>query len=170
MLNREQLLNFSEKYGTPLFVYDADLVRERYRDLFRFIPYPKLEIHYALKANYQIGILEALRDEGCGIDAVSPAEVELALRLGFKKESIIYTANNMTDAEFERVFGSGVIMNVGSLSRLGKMAKAHPGARVCLRFNPDVVDGDSTILDETIKEKIMQNKNDYVIKPTNKDE
>ena len=143
MLNREQLLNFSEKYGTPLFVYDADLVRERYRDLFRFIPYPKLEIHYALKANYQIGILEALRDEGCGIDAVSPAEVELALRLGFKKESIIYTATNMTDAEFERVFGSGVIMNVGSLSRLGKLAKKHPGARLCLRFNPDVVDGDS---------------------------
>ena len=143
MLNREQLLDFSEKYGTPLFVYDADLVRERYRDLFRFIPYPKLEIHYALKANYQIGILEALRDEGCGIDAVSPAEVELALRLGFRKESIIYTANNMTDAEFERVFGSGVIMNVGSLSRLGKLAKKHPGARICLRFNPDVVDGDS---------------------------
>ena len=143
MLEREQLLKFSGQYGTPLFVYDATLVRERYRDLFRFIPYPKLEIHYAIKANYQIGILEALRDEGCGIDAVSPAEVELALRLGFARESIIYTANNMTDAEFERVFRTGVTMNVGSLSRLGKLAKRHPGARICLRFNPDVVDGDN---------------------------
>ena len=143
MLTKEQLLKFSTQYGTPLFVYDADLVRERYRDLFRFIPYPQLEIHYALKANYQIGILEALRDEGCGIDAVSPAEVELALRLGFAKDRIIYTANNMTDAEFERVFRTGVVMNVDSLSRLGKLAKKHPGARVCLRFNPDVVDGDS---------------------------
>ena len=55
MLNGEQLLKFARRYGTPLFVYDADLVRERYRDLYRFIPYPKLEIHYALKANYQIG-------------------------------------------------------------------------------------------------------------------
>ena len=123
MLDHKQLLKYAQTYGTPLFVYDADLVRERYRDLFRFIPYPKLEIHYALKANYQIGILEALRDEGCGIDAVSPAEVELALKLGFAKESIIYTANNMTDAEFERVYRSGVTINVGSLSRLGKLAR-----------------------------------------------
>ena len=143
MLDHKQLLKYAQTYGTPLFVYDADLVRERYRDLFRFIPYPKLEIHYALKANYQIGILEALRDEGCGIDAVSPAEVELALKLGFAKESVIYTANNMTDAEFERVFRSGVTINVGSLSRLDKLAARHPGARICLRFNPDVVDGDS---------------------------
>ena len=143
MLERNFLLNLAREYGTPLFVYDADLVRERYRDLYRFIPYPKLEIHYALKANYQIGILEALRDEGCGIDAVSPAEVELALKLGFKKESVIYTANNMTDAEFEKVCSTGVTINLGSLSRLGKLAKTHPGSRVCLRFNPDVCDGDS---------------------------
>jgi len=143
MLKKEQLLELAREYGTPLFVYDSDLVRERFRDLYRFIPYPKLEIHYALKANYQIGILEALREEGCGIDAVSPAEVELALRTGFSKESIIYTANNMTDAEFEKVYATGVTMNLGSLSRLGKLAKSHPGSRICLRFNPDVRDGDS---------------------------
>ena len=136
-------LKLAREYGTPLFVYDADLVRERYRDLYRFIPYPGLEVHYAMKANYQVGILDTLRDEGCGIDAVSPAEVEMALRLGFKKESIIYTANNMTDAEFERVLAAGVTVNIGSLSRLGKLAKTHPGTRICLRFNPDVCDGDS---------------------------
>ena len=143
MLDHKQLLKYAQTYGTPLFVYDADLVRERYRDLFGFIPYPKLEIHYALKANYKIGILEALRDEGCGIDAVSPAEVELALKLGFAKESVIYTANHMTDAEFEKVYATGVTINLGSLSRLGKLAKSHPGSSVCLRFNPDVCDGDS---------------------------
>ncbi len=143
MLEEKQLLELARRYGTPLFVYDADLVRERYRDLFRFIPYGKLEIHYAMKANYQPELLRVLKSEGAGIDAVSPAEVELALRLGFPRESIIYTANNMTDAEFERVFSTGVTINVGSLSRLGKLAKTHPGCRVCLRFNPDVCDGDS---------------------------
>ena len=142
-MENSQLLELAREYGTPLFVYDADLVRERYRDLYRFIPYPGLEVHYAMKANYQPGILKTLRDEGCGIDAVSPAEVEMALRLGFKKESIIYTANNMTDAEFERVLATGVTVNIGSLSRLGKLAKSHPGTRICLRFNPDVCDGDS---------------------------
>ena len=142
-MDNELYLKLAREYGTPLFVYDADLVRERYRDLYRFIPYPGLEVHYAMKANYQPGILKTLRDEGCGIDAVSPAEVEMALKLGFGRESVIYTANNMTDAEFERVLATGVTINIGSLSRLGKLAKSHPGTEICLRFNPDVCDGDS---------------------------
>ncbi len=142
-MNNAQLLELAKRYGTPLFVYDGDTVRARYRDLFRFIPYPGLRVHYALKANYNPAILALLRDEGAGIDAVSPAEVAYALRLGFPPDRIIYTANNMTDAEFERVFKTGVVMNLGSLSRLKKVAVQHPGATLCLRFNPDVCDGDS---------------------------
>lgn len=143
MLNREFLLSAAKKYGTPLFVYDGDLVLERYHDLFRFLPDPALRIHYALKANFNAGILHILRDAGSGIDAVSPGEVQYALRLGFAPEKIIYTANNMTDAEFDKVQKLGVLMNIGSLSRLAKVAKNYPGTRLCLRFNPDVCDGDS---------------------------
>ncbi|MBQ7208479.1 MAG: diaminopimelate decarboxylase [Lentisphaeria bacterium] len=143
MLSDSFLLQLADQYGTPLFVYDGDLVKERYSELYDFIPCDKLQIHYALKANYSIGLLKILRDAGAGIDAVSPAEVELALRLGFAMDKIIYTANNMTDAEFESVCATGVVMNIGSLSRLRKIAKKHPGMRLCLRFNPDVCDGDS---------------------------
>ncbi len=143
MLDRDFLLSAAQKYGTPLFVYDGDMILERYRDLFRFMPTSALRIQYALKANFNAGILALLRDAGSGIDAVSPGEVEYALRLGFSPERIIYTANNMTDAEFDRVNKTGVVMNIGSLSRLGKVARDYPGSRICLRFNPDVCDGDS---------------------------
>ena len=51
MLDGKKLLELARRYGTPLFVYDADLARERCRDLYRFIPYDGLEIHYAMKAN-----------------------------------------------------------------------------------------------------------------------
>ena len=64
MLDREFLLRLAGTYGTPLFVYDGDMVLERYRDLFRFIRYPGLRIHYALKANYNVGLLKMLRDAG----------------------------------------------------------------------------------------------------------
>ena len=64
MLDRELLLRLAGTYGTPLFVYDGDMVLERYRDLFRFIRYPGLRIHYALKANYNVGLLKMLRDAG----------------------------------------------------------------------------------------------------------
>ncbi len=143
MLNQELLLRLAAQYGTPLFVYDGDMVVERYRDLFRFIPYPKLRIHYALKANYNPTLLRLLKEAGAGLDTVSPGEVAFALKLGFPKERIIYTANNMTDEEFDSVMHTGVVMNIGSLSRLRKVAERHPGATLCLRFNPDVCDGDS---------------------------
>ena len=145
MISEAKLVSLAREYGTPLFVYDGALMVERYRDLFRFIPSEALRVHYALKANYNPALLTLLRDAGAGIDAVSPGEVALALALGFEKERIIYTANNMTDAEFDRVMQSGVTVNIGSLSRLKKCAVSHPGSRICLRFNPDVCDGDNAM-------------------------
>ncbi|MBR7155340.1 MAG: diaminopimelate decarboxylase, partial [Lentisphaeria bacterium] len=143
MLQPQELLKFAASYGTPLFVYDADVMLSRYHDLHKFIKTPTLQVHYALKANYNPALLTLLRDAGCGIDAVSPAEVLLALQLGFAKEKIVYTANNMTDDEFDLVMATGVIINIGSLSRLRKTAAKYPGSKLCLRFNPDVCDGDN---------------------------
>lgn len=143
MLNPDLLLSLAKEYDTPLYVYDGDMVAARYRDLFRFIPYAGLKVCCAMKANYNPGLLTLLRDAGAGLDTVSPGEVVMALKLGFPKERIIYTANNMTDEEFEQVLATGVVMNIGSLSRLKKIAETHPGLSLCLRFNPDVCDGDN---------------------------
>lgn len=143
MLERNFLLQLAEEYGTPLYVYDGDEVVRRYQDLYRFIAWPKLKIHYAMKANYNPGILRLLKQVGAGIDAVSPGDVLMALRVGFAKERIIYTANNMTDAEVAQVRDLGVLMNIDSISRLRKFGREYPGSEVCLRFNPDVCDGDN---------------------------
>ena len=145
MLSDFTLLEYSAKYGTPLFVYDGDMVLEKYYDLFKFIPHPRLKVHYALKANYNPGIMKLLLEAGANIDAVSPGEVEYALRLGFPADRIIYTANNMTDEEFDQVMRHDVLINIGSLSRLKKMAAKYPNSKVCLRFNPDVTDGDNVM-------------------------
>ena len=145
MITNDKFVELARTYGTPLFVYDGDLMLERYRELFSFIPCRRLHIHYALKANYNPALLTLLRDAGSGIDAVSPGEVALALALGFSPDRIIYTANNMTDAEFDRVMKTGVTVNIGSLSRLKKCADKYPGSRICLRFNPDVCDGDNAM-------------------------
>ncbi len=143
MLDPEILLNCAKNYGTPLFVYDGDMVVERVKDLHRFIPCKTLKVHYAMKANYNVALLKMLKVAKAGIDAVSPGEVLLALKVGFAPKDIIYTANNMTDAEVALVKQTGVLMNIGELSRLEKFGKAYPGSEVCLRFNPDVCDGDS---------------------------
>lgn len=143
MVKPEQMLELARIHGTPLYVYDADAVVERYRELYEFIPWPRLRIHYALKANYNVALLRELHAAGAGLDTVSPAEVRLALALGYRPEDLIFTANNLTDAEVAEVQSLGVLFNIGSLSRLEKYGRDYPGSRVCIRFNPDVVDGDS---------------------------
>lgn len=142
-ISRNQMLELALKFGTPLYVYDGDEIINHYRELYDFIDYGKLQICYAMKANYNFSILKMLNSVGAAVDAVSPGDVHMALRAGFPVDKIIYTANNMTDAEIDEVKATGVLMNIGSLSRLEKFSRKYPGGEICLRFNPDVMDGDS---------------------------
>lgn len=142
MISEEKLIELGKKYGTPLFVYDADLILQRFKELHKFISYPKLRIYYAMKANYSTAILNLLKENGAFIDAVSPAEILLCLKLGFKKEQLLFTANNLTEFEMFEVKKTGVLFNIDSLSRLEKFGKAFPKSEICLRFNPDVVAGE----------------------------
>lgn len=131
-----------KKYGTPSYIYDGNLIRQRAEELRQVIPWPRLQIFYAMKANNNPHILSLLREEGVNIDAVSEGEVRLALKCGFPRERILFTANHIGDDEMERVADLDVLFNIGSLSRLEKYGRYRPGSRVCIRFNPDVVAGE----------------------------
>ncbi|MDD9301548.1 MAG: diaminopimelate decarboxylase [Desulfobacter sp.] len=135
------LIAIAQQYNTPAYVYDLDRIKTQYAEFKAAFDWPKLKICYAMKANFNKDIIGCLAALGSGIDAVSPGDLYMAQSCGIKINNIIYTANNITDAEMNEVADTGVLMNIGSLSRLEKYAKAFPNTRVCLRINPDVVDG-----------------------------
>jgi len=136
------LLELAGKFDTPLYVYDGNLILKRYDELHQFIKWPKLKIFYSMKANYNVAILRLLNERGAYLDTVSPAEVYLALKIGYPKQRILFTANNLTDEEMAEVQKIGGLFTIGSLSRLRKYGEAYPGTKICLRFNPDVVAGE----------------------------
>ncbi len=126
------------EFGTPLYVYEEAVIRRQcalFKESFAAAP---LDIHYALKANYNPAILTVLLEEGLGIDAVSPFEVRLCLELGFAPGQIIFTGNNTTEAELAFCLERGVPVNVGSLAELDCYGRLNPGGAVALRLNPDV--------------------------------
>lgn len=141
MCSDDTLAGIADEFGTPTYVYDLDMIRSQYQSFQAAFPWNDFRTCYAMKANYNPDILKTLNAMGASIDAVSPGDLHLARACGFEIDRIIYTANNMTDVEMHEVADMGVLMNIGSLSRLEKYARACPGSRVCLRFNPDVVDG-----------------------------
>lgn len=94
-----------------------------------------------MKANSHPAILEIIRSEGFGIDAVSPGELYLAQKVGFSPEEILYTANNITDEEMHLTQKAGVLLNVGELSRLERFGQSYPGGDICIRLNPQIGSG-----------------------------
>jgi len=129
------------EYGSPCYVYDLDRVRERARALRAAIAYPDFVPLYALKANPCPAVVRVLVEEGYGIDAVSPGELAMARRLGVAPERILYTENNMTDAEMAGAVEARVLVNCGSLERLRRLGAAGV-AEAAVRFNPDVGGGE----------------------------
>lgn len=132
--------------ATPAYIYDLGKVEEKYAALKNCTNYRPHKILYALKACFNPHVVKCLLELGAGIDAVSPSEVEYALKLGFDPKNIIFTANNMTDAEMEHIHNQGVVFNIGSLSRLEKYCARYSGNTICIRINTKVSAGDSELV------------------------
>ena len=134
----DALLEATERFGTPTYVYAERTIRRQCAQLRQHLDGLPAKLLYAMKANTSPAVLRIIRDEGFGLDAVSPAELALALRLGFAPGDILFSANNMTEEEMDAAHESGVLLNIGELSRLEAYGRAYPGADVCVRLNPKI--------------------------------
>ncbi|MEQ1912875.1 MAG: diaminopimelate decarboxylase, partial [Vicinamibacterales bacterium] len=129
--------------GTPLYVYSAELIRQRYRALDEaFAGYPHA-LHYALKANSNLAIGRLLSSLGSAADANSVWEIEVAQRMGFSPQQIVFTGVGKSPAELERAVSLGLkainVESAGELSRIEAIATRNGRpARVAVRINPDI--------------------------------
>ena len=131
------------RVGTPAYVYDAGTIRAAYRELDDALARWPHGLHYALKANSSLSIARLLRELGCGADANSGGEIEVALRAGFLPSQIVFTGVGKTLAELERAISLSVgVINAesaGELQRIASIAQMQQTtARVALRVNPDI--------------------------------
>jgi len=133
-------LTLVKEYGTPLYVYDLEIIRKQYEALTRSIP-PKVKIHYAIKANPNPSVCSFLHSLGAGAEVASSGELYIALKTGFEGKNIVYNGPGKTDEDIQYAIENGVhIINVESqdeLHRLNTIAKQeHRAVKVCVRINP----------------------------------
>ena len=83
------LLNIAEEFGTPVYVYDAQKIRDQYKLLTSAFSDVNVKIRYACKALTNQNILRLLKGLGSGLDTVSIEEVELGIKAGYQPEEII---------------------------------------------------------------------------------
>ncbi|HVR42606.1 MAG TPA: diaminopimelate decarboxylase [Thermoanaerobaculia bacterium] len=127
-----------EEFGSPLYVYDAAVIRrqiERIRSAFASLP---LRPFYAAKANSNLAILGMIREAGFGCDAVSPGEVFLARRAGFPPDRIWFTCSNVSDDDLLALKDPSIVVNVNSMSEIDRVLRLDLTNPIALRVNPDV--------------------------------
>ncbi|HEX2123329.1 MAG TPA: diaminopimelate decarboxylase [Thermoanaerobaculia bacterium] len=131
-------LDLAERFGTPLYVYDAAAIRAqiaKVRAAFSGLPF---RMFYAMKANGNLSILRMMREAGLGCDSVSPGEIHLALRAGFDPESIWFTCSNVSDEDLRTIPDPRIVVNVNSMSEIDRCLALDLRNPIALRVNPDV--------------------------------
>ena len=134
----------AKRFGTPLYVYSAAMIRERYRvfdDAFRKIPHT---VCYSVKANSNLSILRMLAKLGSGFDIVSGGELERVLAVEKKaSENVVFSGVGKQADEIDRALRAGILLfNVESASELELLAARAAHLRrtpnFAIRINPDV--------------------------------
>jgi diaminopimelate decarboxylase len=140
-----QLRTLATQHGTPLWVYDAQTIRQRIADLQRFDT-----VRFAQKANSNLHLLRLMREQGVVVDAVSRGEIQRALAAGFTAapnaqgaSGIVFTADLLDHATLDTVVAHQIPVNAGSIDMLGQLGQRSPGHRVWLRINPGFGHGHS---------------------------
>ncbi len=137
-------LNDLKKFGTPLYVYDYDILNDRCKKLKLFkeilekdMPF-KVNIYYSPKANNNPAILKIVKNNNFYVDAMSPFELFLNKKSGFKSEEILYVCNNIDQTEMKLVHDSNILICLDSILQVETWGKLFPNTNIMVRINPGV--------------------------------
>ena len=141
-LSPEQLQDIARQFGTPVYVYHAERIKEQYDKLLIAFEGVDTKFFYAAKALTNVNVLKYILSIGCNIDCSSINEVKLAVKAGFETQNILYTSNNIAFEEIEEAKSIGVHINIDSTSNLKKFGKKfghdYP---VGVRLRPNIMAG-----------------------------
>jgi diaminopimelate decarboxylase len=139
------LAEIAAAVGTPVYVYSASAIEERFARFRAAVPQGSL-VAYAVKANPNLGVIATLARAGAGADVVSGGELLRATTGGVSPERIVFSGVGKTAAEIEAALKAGIFqLNAESEPELAMISAAATrlgvDAPVALRINPEVAAG-----------------------------
>ncbi|MBD2676654.1 MULTISPECIES: decarboxylase [Nostoc] len=117
--SEEQAQELISNYGSPLYVYDGDRLRQTIEYITGAVSYPHTQFCFASVTNGNIALLKIFRSAGWGLHANTPGDIFLGLQAGFHPSEIVYSGSNLNRAEMIQVLNWGVTtLNLDSLDQL----------------------------------------------------
>ena len=141
-MENNQLQKLAQKYGTPLYVYDADKMASQYERLTNAFSGVNLKLKYAVKALSNISVLKWMKKLGAGLDVVSIQEAYLGVQAGFQPQEILYTPNCVSIEEITEAVEMGLMINIDNISILEQFGHRYKNTvPCCVRLNPHIMAG-----------------------------
>ncbi|QEN05371.1 diaminopimelate decarboxylase [Thiospirochaeta perfilievii] len=127
--------------GTPLFIYDAETIKDKYNYLRDNLP-SQVDIFYAMKANSNIAIIKLLTSLGAGIEVASEGELYACKKAGVNPRNIVFGGPSKTDSDIETAIDMGIYAlnaeSLGEIRRINRIATTKGVVMdVELRINPE---------------------------------
>ena len=133
--NPEELV---QKYGTPLYVYNEEIIRKHMKAVANVITKYPFRANYSMKANSNLTILKMALEEGVNADAMSVGEMMLLLKAGFPSDRIFFVPNNVSEEELQFAIDHDIMTSLDSLEQLELFGTLNPGGKCAVRINPGV--------------------------------
>ena len=115
--------DLASRFGTPLYVYDLDVITRQVEALRGVLP-ASFDLAYAVKANPSLGVVAHLAGLGLGADVASGGELETVLRAGIPADRVVFTGPGKRDDELARAVEVGVrVVTVESPRELGRLER-----------------------------------------------
>jgi diaminopimelate decarboxylase len=134
------LRSLAEKVGTPYWLYDARVLRQRIKDIQYITDTEGMQARFAMKACPATKVLREMKEAGIWIDAVSGNEILRAIHAGHATGSqppvILYTSDVFRDNALSVVLEHGILPNIGSPGMIQDLAKAGYRGSISIRVNP----------------------------------
>ncbi len=137
------LTDIAEQFGTPTYVYSRQALTDAYRAYEAALAGRRATICYAVKANSNLGILDAFARLGAGFDIVSGGELMRVIAAGGDPAKVVFSGVGKTVEEMQLALNAGIgcfnIESAAELDRLSATAQAMgKTASIAFRVNPDV--------------------------------
>jgi len=137
------LSSLAAHYGTPLFVYSKAAMLGALAPYQRAFAGRNAQVHYAMKANSSLAVLQVFAQAGCGFDIVSGGELARVLAAGGQADKVIFSGVGKTRAEMRQALHAGIAcFNVESEAELNVLSEVALScgkvAPVSIRVNPNV--------------------------------
>lgn len=154
-IEEQTLLRIAAELPTPFHLYDEAGIRQNARALnTAFAWAPSFQEYFAVKATPNPHLMRILKEEGCGFDCSSLAELILSERIGATGRDIMFTSNNTPASEYQKAFDLGAVINLDDITHIDYLQQnVGLPELISMRYNPGPLSGGSAIIGKPVEAK-----------------